>query len=403
MNGRVQQPSPFFQGRTEGNIKPGSVTYGFSEAAHFPPLNEQVQGNWVDSLNIAEAVARNAIGQTANAMLNNFIVNPIQAAGKSALDSFIATPGGQLVANMVDQASTQYKVVTADGTPIGNTLAFVDKNFVRNEALWTAVGTAGDVGLNLVKVGLGGTVATLVAASQNGTLEIGQFNTGDPLTPEQSEMQRAINIPKGMDVIYWRTEGSIDVSVNGVVRTLPTRTFIAFAAGQNTVLLPATGLGKPGAQPWIGYDTNSNKVTVASSSVGAAGWGIMGFSNGTTNFNTSGRVDIQAMRALWNAVAITSGANVPGGETTNAVKSILIADPLSTFVTGTINVGPAAFVVERFRNPQSERVTFPGGVNITTEPHPSRVVPAVPLTGSATFDPKAKDWKLMGDILGVQK
>jgi hypothetical protein len=91
----------------------------------------------------------------------------------------------------------------------------------------------------------------------------------------------------------------------------------------------------------------------------------------------------------------------PEGKTTNRLWSIGILDPLSTFVTATTNIGPIAVVPVRIRDPQTEVVTMGWGgsmrkgVNLTTDPHRSQVEPAFPLVGSATFDPKADDWKLM--------
>lgn len=345
---------------------------------------------------------RAAVGTAANALVNQRLVAPTQALLVRGWEKFSSTPAGQLVSAVSGAASSRIAHVTADGTPVGNTLAFLDRHLVRNEPLWNAVGKVGDAGRRLTQIGFAGLMASLATAHANGTLKVASFVTdGRRLTPEQAEIVRAINVPRNMHVTYFLARSETPVTIDGKTYRVPARSFAAVAGGRNVVLLPATGLGKPGAQPWIGYDTNSRRLTIASSSVASAGWALVGFSSGSTNFNTSGRIDLQALRGLWNAVAFTTGPDRPdalSGPSTSKLKTILIADPLSTFFTTTVNAGPLAFVVERYRHPQSERVTIPDGVALTTDPHSSRVVPAFPLVGAATFDPAAQDWKLLGGL-----
>jgi hypothetical protein len=210
-------------------------------------------------------------------------------------------------------------------------------------------------------------------------------------------MVRAVNIPPGMEVAYLRAPGSITVNVNGQDRPLKTRAFIVLAGGIGTILPPAPGPGQPGAQLWTGYDKPNGKVVIAQSAVASGGWGLIGGSNGTTNFNTSWRADIQGMRGLWNALAINTGPGPTGGRTTSSLQSILIFDKASTFFTSTTNIGPLGFVGERLRYKQTERAIVPGGL-VQVEPHDSRVRPAIPLVGSATFRPEADDWQLLGEF-----
>jgi hypothetical protein len=333
------------------------------------------------------------------------VIAPIQKGADATWQQFAATPLGHFTLEVSGATSRVASAITADGTPVGNTLAFLNHNIVRNEALWNAAGKVGAAALTAAQAGFASTMAAIFAAHQSGTLRMEQFVIdGRPLTPEQSEVQRAINVPRGTHVTYFITRGEQPVNVEGKTFKVPTRAFVAIAGGQNVVLLPATGLGKPGAQPWIGYDTGSKRLTMASSSVAAGGWGLVGFSGGTTNFNTSGRADLQALRGLFNIAAFTSGPDSPhkpSGPTTNRLWSIFIADPLSTFFTATTNIGPIAIVGERYRNPQSERVTLgwggdmKKGIDLTTDPHSSRVVPAFPLVGAGTFTPGADDWKLI--------
>lgn len=361
------------------------------------PVNARRPGTRIDTLIIGNEIFKAVVVNRVNTAADNLIAKPVQRLGARAFNAFAATPGGRVAVTVLDAAGTKVKAQTAEGTPIGNTLAFLDRNVVRNEGLWNTLGVAGDVGRKLGLAGAAGTMASLTVAYNNGTLESGTFNSGGKLTPDQAEMVRAVNIPPGMDVVYFRAPGSITVNVNGKNHPIKTRAFVVIAGGRNTLLLPATGPGKPGAQPWIGYDAQQQKMVVASSSVGAGGWGLIGGSNGTTNFNTSWRADVQGLRGLWNALAFNTGPGPTGGRTTTSLQSILIFDKASTFFTSTTNMGPFGFVGERLRNPQTERVFAPGGL-VNVAQHDSRVRPAVPLTGSATFDPKADDWKLLGEF-----
>ena len=363
-------------------------------------------GGLFQTAKVMQAGVRSAAATAADAWLGKTVISPAQAVADTTWKRFEATPLGRLTLDVSGATAKSFSAITADGTPVGNTLAFLDQNLVRNEPLWQAVGQVGAAARMTAQAGFASTMAAVMAAHQSGLLRMESFVTdGRPLTPEQSEVQRAINIPRGEHVTYFITRGEKPVTVDGKVYKVPTRAFVAIAGGQNVVLLPATGLGKPGAQPWIGYDTGSKRLTMASSSVAAGAWALAGFSSGTTNFNTSGRADLQALRGLFNIAAFTSGPDSPtrpGGPTTNRLWSIFIADPLSTFFTTTVNIGPLAIVGERYRNPQTEHVILglggpegSKGLKLATSQHDSRVVPAFPLVGAGTFTPEAGDWQLM--------
>lgn len=342
-----------------------------------------------------------ALDRFVYAPWEQYIAHPTAEGAIQMYERFAQTPVGRVFDAQVRKVPGVVEAVIGQGTPLGKVLQGFDQAIVKNEKLWDTVDKVGAVGRKIV-VGAAGTTAAIIAnASQNGTLITGTFNTSGKLTPDQLQMVKGINIPPNMNVRFYTVPSVTPVTVKGQTFNVKGAATIVVAEGSNVLFLPALGPGKPGAQPWfggvpdLGPRRDEKGIVAASSSVGAAKWGLLGFSLGTSNFNVGGRADVQIGRGLLNILAIQGKRlDQPAGTPRVVAQSILIADPVSTFHSASINIGPLAVVVDRVRNPQSEKITFPAGRNSITplgEAHPSSVQPAIPFLGASTWDPTQDD------------
>ena len=362
--------------------------------------------------------AREIANRYTTAALDRFVYSPWdQYVAKPTFDlavqmyqRFAETPVGRVFDAQIQKVPGAVEAVIGQGTPLGKVLHGFDQAIVKNERLWDVVDKAGAVGRKIV-VGAAGTTAAIIAnASQNGTLVTGTFNTSGKLTPAELQMVKSINIPPNMNVRFYTVPTTVSVPVNGQTFNVKGAATIVVAEGSNVLFLPALGAGKPGAQPWFGpvqdggITRNEKQLVAASSSVAAAKWGVLGFSLGTSNFNVGGRADVQLGRGLVNILAIQGKRfDPPAGTARVTAQSILIADPVSTFHSATINIGPLALVVDRVRNPQSEKLTIPAGRDSITpfgKPHASSVQPAIPFLGASTWDPTQDDVRLLNAWFG---
>jgi uncharacterized protein YjbI with pentapeptide repeats/bisphosphoglycerate-dependent phosphoglycerate mutase len=384
-------------------------TANIGQAARFP-VDSDVKLSFMDTAPLQIDLTKKAFGLGTDALIDRTIAEPLRThvtgpAADKTLDAYLRfadTRAGQAVVGATTQSRDAVQALTSEGTLLGDTSRWLYSQTVANEPLWNNVDKAAKGGQAVVAGGLASTLAALAYGQQTGTLETGRFRTGGDLPPDQMEIVKAINIPPGMDVNYWKVQGSTTVEVDGKSHEVPTRAFVALAEGRNAVLLPALGPGQPGAQPWVGYDRESKKGVAASSSVAAGWWGLAGFSAGTPNLNVNHRSDLQVGRVLVNALSGQTGINPDTGKAASSLQSILIADPLSTFNASTINAGPLAVVVNRVRDPQSERLAVglpKSEATFSRDSHASSVFPAFPVVGAGTWDPNAGDIQLIGDLL----
>jgi hypothetical protein len=394
------------------------------EPARFPP---QIQARGpkpgpVELFTIAREAAYKGIGgqidRTTNRALdrfvfepwNRFVAQPTAAAAMDMYSRFTSTPVGEYFESQRVRAAGAVQSAVGENSAIGTVLRAFDHHLVRNERLWQTLDTVGMVGRRAAGGAAATTLAVIANAYRSGTLQTGTFNTSGVLTPAQTEMVRGINIPRNMNVRYFTAPMTIPVTVRGQTYNVQAHATIVVGDGSNVVLLPALGPGQAGAQPWFGpvhdggQSRNERQLVAASSSVAAARWDVLGFNIGTTNFNVGGRADLQAGRGLLNIFAAQLQRQPPApGQPRAKLQTIVIGDLWSTFHTATFNVGPLALVVDRHRNPQNERVTFPNARNTITfgrDAHPSSVQPAVPLTGAATWDPDADDVQMLKAVFG---
>jgi hypothetical protein len=395
-----------------------SATVG--EASHFPlkPGSNAPKANAYETFVVQRELLYKGLGGKADRAFerrvyepwDRYVATPTKEGAMAAYERFSQTPVGGFFANQASRAGTALRNFAGDGTPVGNMLRAFDEGVVKNERLWAGVDKAGAAGRKIVSAAAGATLTILANGYRTGTLKTGTFRTGANMTPEQLQMVKGVNIPPGMDVRYFTVPTTIPVTVKGKTFNVKAAATIVVGDGSNVVFLPALGPGKPGAQPWFGpvQDGGPNRdqkqLVSASSSVAAARWDVVGFSIGTSNFNVGGRADLQLGRGLLNIFAAQSNRGVPPpGQPRNKVQSIVIADAYSTFHTASINVGPLALVVDRVRNPQNERLTFPNGrstVTLGKDKHPSSVQPAIPLLGASTWDPSQDDVQMLLRLFG---
>jgi hypothetical protein len=395
------------------------------EPAQWPPQTDArgPRANPVDAYTFVREVIYKGVGGQLDRNINRtldrfvyqpwdrFVAQPTRTAAAELYGRFTETPVGAFLEGQRIQAAGALEAVVGEGTPFANALGAVDRHLVRNDRLWEAVDTAGLYGRRFA-TGAAGTALALVAnAYRTGTLQTGTFNTSAELTPQQAKIVRQVNIPSNMNVRYFTVPMTAPVTVRGQTIDVPAHATIVVGEGSNVLLLPALGPGQPGAQPWFGPvqdggpSRQERQLVSASSSVAAAHWSIVGFNIGTDNFNVGGRADLQVGRGLLNIFAAQFRRQDPApGAPRLTLQSILIGDAVSTFHSMTLNVGPGAFVVDRFRNPQNERVTLPNGQNTVTfgrDEHSSAVQPAIPLTGAATWDPNAPDIQAFKALFGL--
>ncbi len=359
--------------------------------------------------------AYNWPGQQVDAAWQKFVAAPTQAAAGKMYTKFQSTPVGEYWETQAVKGKAVLQKVTNENTPFGKLLNVMNQHVVQNDKLWSAVDKAGAVGRNVVLGSMGTTLAIIAYAYSTGKLKTGTFNSSDPkLTPEQLQMLKGVNIPPGMNVRFFSAPMTTPVEVNGKTFYVKSAATIVVGEGSNVLFLPASGPGKPGAQPWFGPTSDGGKtrnqpqIVAASSSVAAAHWDVIGFNIGTSNFNVGGRADLQFARGLLNIGAAQLYRKAPpAGEAKFNFKTVLISDLVSTFHSATINVGPVAVVVDRERNPQTERVTlpivgkqdYPVGT-FAGKAHGSKVQPAIPVMGASTWDPNQDDVRLINTVLG---
>jgi hypothetical protein len=341
---------------------------------------------------------------------DRFVATPTKEGALALYQRFSGTPVGSFFETQASRAKNALTAFGGEGTPVGNVLRAFDEAVVKNERLWEGVDKVGAAGRKVVSVAAGATLTILANGYRTGTLRTGTFNTSGTLTPEQLQMVKGVNIPPNMNVRYFTVPTTIPVTVKGQTFNVKAAATIVVGDGNNVVFLPALGPGKPGAQPWFGPvmdggpTRDQKQIVAASSSVAAVKWNVFGFSIGTSNFNVGGRADLQVGRGLLNIFAAQANRGTPPpGEPRNKVQTIIIGDAVSTFHSASINVGPLAVVVDRVRNPQNERLTFPNGRNTITlgkDAHPSSVQPAIPPLGAATWDDRAADVQMLLRLLG---
>jgi hypothetical protein len=400
----------------------GTVTAKVGQPERFPPQINALgtpRPGAIETFTVQKEVLYKALGGTADRAIirhvyepwERYVAQPTAAKAMDMYARFLSTPVGQYFEEQRVKGASVVNSVIGDGTPIGTALAVFDRAVVKNERLWDGVDKAGAIGRKAAAGAAATTLAIIANGYRTGTLQTGTFNTNGALTPEQLQMVKGVNLPRNMNVRYFTVPTTIPVTVKGHTYNVKAAATIVVGDGSNVLLLPALGPGKPGAQPWFGpvqdggLSRNEKQLVAASSSVAAAHWNVLGFNIGTTNMNVSGRADLQAGRGLFNIFAAQLKREAPPpGQPRATLQTILIGDLLSTFHSATFNVGPLAVVVDRYRDPQNERITLPRGAKTVTlggDAHSSSVQPAFPLTGSGTWDPNAGDIGLLKAMFGA--
>jgi hypothetical protein len=352
------------------------------------------------------AVADEVIERYLHTPLERYVLNPTSEGAMALYERFLQTPAGQLSVQGLWKASDGVQRVAGQGTPVGNALSFFNDAVLKNEKLWQPVDKAAAYGR---RVGMQAAMASLIAvnnAYRSGTLEVGRFNTSGDLSPKQLDIVRAVNVPKNVDLTYFRAPLDTQVIVDGERFNIRTKALIVVGQGTGVVLPPALRPGQPGAQPWVGAEklpgSQGRRFHLASSSLAAGKWGVVGFNLGSDNFSSSARVDLQAMRGLLNIFAFQHRPTPEPGMPKTIGRTMVLADVLSSFNTMTFNAGPLAVVVGRNREPQNLRMSAWQGrdtFRFSGDGEKSSIQPAFPLTGATTFNPEADDWRLLMKVL----
>jgi hypothetical protein len=365
--------------------------------------------------------------------LGSGVNNRIVAPSARALNDKILTPAmdsalGQKLTSVVDRGAAQFKEaafqtklqwVYQSNSGLGLVLRDM-ATIAKNAGLGTATGTfkaLGKAGKGLQKTLPGVAASTaliLTNAAANGKLRVVTVEGGVKPTGEALMVKQALNIPNGLKFTYLMADTPGMESVGG-------RAIFAYGGGGSAVVTPATGPGQSGvSQPWIGRRADGSIVTTAT----GAAYGpnaFVGYSLGTTNFNISDVYAGQLGRASTNPISASAGGVRPSGRGADLKLGVIAADLLTFNHASVLNVGPAALTFSRYRDPLSLKGTLgstenkhlvlmpktkPNGeiyytpfLDPTLKGGVSQIEPVVPLTGSTTYNVKAKDIAALGSLL----
>ncbi len=443
---RVNQPTQAQVGTPSrtGGVAPGSLTTkdmgvsfnGLRTSVALDTLRAKagkVKSDIYDKVSVAyEAKVEGPVLDFAS-KLGSGINNRIVAPSARALNDKILTPAmdsalGQKLTSVVDRGAAQFKeaafqtklqYVYHSNSELGLVLkdmATIAKNAGQGTATGTfkALSNTGKTLQKTLPAVAASTALVLTNAAANGKLRVVTVEGGITPTGEALMVKKALNIPNGLKFTYLIADTPGMENVGG-------RAIFAFGGGGSAVVTPATGPGQSGvSQPWIGKRADGSIVTTAT----GAAYGpnaFVGFNQGTTNFNISDVYAGQLGRASTNPVSASAGGVRPSGRGADLKLGVIAADLLTFNHSSVLNVGPAALTFGRHRDPLSLKGTLgstenkflvlmpktkPNGeiyytpfLDPTLKGGVSQIEPVVPLTGSTTFDPNAKDIAALGSLL----
>jgi hypothetical protein len=383
--------------------------------------NAKVEGPVLDfAAKVGSGIQQRVVAPSARA-LNDKILSP-------ALDS----PLGQRVVSMVDSGAAQFKTAAfetklrmleasnSDVAMVLKDMANIAKTTGQRAVggTFNAIGKAGKTLQTALPGVAASTAVILTNAAATGQLRVVRVAGNVAPTGEALMVKKALNIPNGLSYTYLISDVPGTQSVGG-------RAIFAFGGGGSAVVTPATGPGQAGvSQPWVGKRSDGSVVTTAT----GAAYGpnaFVGYSLGTTNFNISDVYAGQLGRVSTNPASASGGGTRPSGRAADFKLGVIAAD-LSTFNHASVlNAGPAALTFNRYRDPLSLKGTLgstenkylvlmpktkPNGqtyytplLDPTLKGNVSQIEPVIPLTGSTTFDPKAKDIAALGNLTNQLK
>jgi hypothetical protein len=396
--------------------KAGAVKSNIYEAVSVA-YEAKVEGPVLDFAGKLGSGIKNRIVVPSNRVLNEKILTP-------AMES----PIGQKLTSMIDSGAAQFKEA-AFQTKLqlayqGNsTVGLILKDMAvvaKNAGVRTATGTfnaLGNAGKTLQRTlpGVAATTAVILTnAAANGKLRVVTVEAGVRPTGEALMVKQALNIPNGLKYTYLIADAPGMENVGG-------RAIFAFGGGGSAAIAPATGPGQSGvAPPWIGRRPDGSIVSTATGAAyGPNGFG--GYSLGTPNFNISDVYAAQLGRVSTNPVSGSAGGLRPSGRGADFKVGVIAADFATFNHSSVLNLGPAALTFNRYRDPLSLKGTLgstenkylvlmpktkPNGqiyytplLDPTLKAGVSQIEPVVPLTGSTTYNPKAKDIAALGGLL----
>lgn len=367
-------------------------------------------------------------GNTAQGVNNRVLMPSARVLNDKLLTPVLSTAPGQKLLALAQSGTATIKTaafearlataVAADSTAgrILRDMEQIAKSAATNSATKTfnALGTAGK-GLQKAMPGVAvSTAVILTNAAANGTLRMATVAPGVTPTGEALAVKKALNIPNGLGFTYMVADAPGMEKVGG-------RAISAFGGGASAVITPATGAGQSGvSQPWIGKRADGSIVTTAT----GAAYGpnaFVGYNLGTPNLNISDVYSGQLGRVSTNPMSGSAGGTRDSGRSADLNLGVVAADLASWSNARVLNAGPAAFTFTRFRDPLSlkgrvassenkwlvlQPKTNPQGqlyyvpfADPTIKGKASQIEPVVPITGSTTWDPKAKDVLELGSLL----
>ncbi|MCY7315176.1 MAG: hypothetical protein LH480_06005 [Rubrivivax sp.] len=443
-----------------GNLKPGSVTAteGTARATGATPFSElratalpyskeglvtrvelakgSVQGAVQSFYNRGTAVYNEKIegpllrlaGRTAQGVNNRVLLPSARVLNDKVLTPLLNTADGQRLLELANSGKATIKtaafeaklatVMAADSTAgrILRDLGQIAKSAAVQGTTNTfnALGAAGKGLQKAMPAVAASTAVILTNAAVNGTLRMGTIAPGGAPTGEALAAKKALNIPNGLGFTYMMADVPGMEKVGG-------RAIFAFGGGSSAVIIPATAAGQSGvSQPWLGKRADGSLMFAAT----GAAYGpnaFVGYNVGTPNLNISDVYTSQLGRASTNPISTSAGGVRASGRGADLKLGVVAADLATSSNVRVLNVGPAALTFTRFRdplglkgsvvsseskylvllpktNPQGQLYYVPF-VDPTLKSKISQIEPIVPITGSTTWDPKAKDMAELGIVV----
>jgi hypothetical protein len=393
----------------------------------------QVKSNVYEAVSVAyeakvEGPVLDFAGKVGSGINNRIVAPSARVLNDKVLTPVMESPLGQKLTSVIDRGAAQFKeaafqtklqLVYHGNSEVGlilKDMATIAKNAGQGTVTgsFKALSKAGQGLQKTLPAVAASTAVILTNAAATGKLRVVTVAAGVTPTGEALMVKQALNIPNGLKFTYLIADTPGMENVGG-------RAIFAYGGGGSAVVTPATGPGQSGvSQPWIGRRADGSIVTTAT----GAAYGpnaFAGYSLGTTNFNISDVYAGQLGRVSTNPVSASAGGVRPSGRGADVKLGVIAAD-LATFNHASVlNVAQTAFTFNRFRDPLSLKGTLgstenkflvlmpktkPNGqtyytpfLDPTLKGGVSQIEPVVPLTGSTTFNPKAKDIAALGNLM----
>ena len=367
-------------------------------------------------------------GKLGSGINTRVVVPSAKALNEKFLTPAMESPLGRKLTSVIDRGSarfqeaafqTELRVIYHGNSELGLVLKDMAA-IAKNASQGTFTGTFkalsnASKGLQQALPGVAASTAVILTnAAATGKLRVVTVEGGIKPVGEALMVKQALNIPNGLKFTYLIADTPGMENVGG-------RAIFAYGGGGSAVIAPATGPGQSGvAPPWIGRRADGSIVSTATG-VAYGPNAFAGYSLGTTNFNISDVYAGQLGRASTNPLSVSAGGVRPSGRGADLKLGVIAADLFTFNHASILNVGKSAFTFSRYRDPLTLKgalgstenqylvllpKTKPNGATYytpfldpTLKGGVSQIEPVVPLTGSTTYNPNAKDIAALGGLL----